>query len=51
MTVIKNTVEKIPSGEGIDNVYYIFNFYSYVQSNDSYGITLITFIVFVLILC
>ena len=42
MTVIKKTVEKIPSGESIDNVYYIFKCYSYVKSNDSYGVILIT---------
>ena len=47
MTVIKRTEEKIPSGESIDNVYYMFNFYFY----DSYCVILITLLVIVLILC
>ena len=51
MNVIKWTGEKIPSGESIDNVYSIFNFYSHVKSNDSYRVILITLIVIVLILC
>ena len=51
MNVIKRMGEKIPSGESIDNVYSIFNFYSYVKSNDSYGVILITLIVIVSVLC
>ena len=51
MTVIRKTEEKVPSGESMDNVYYIFNFYSYVKSNDSYDVILITIIVIVLIFC